>query len=447
MKKPKTRYVCRNCGYTTSKWMGQCPDCQEWNSLLEEQVDVRRPSGNFKKAESFTLDQISNIEYERSPVGVEEFDRVLGGGLVPGEIVLLSGEPGIGKSTLLLQIASSFSAAGHKVIYISAEESLGQQRMRAQRLGIRSNEHLVFVSETNLQSIIGYLHEQAADLVILDSVQAVYDPALTSSPGTVSQVRETAYRLTEFGKRKQAAVILVGHVTKQGISAGPKTLEHMVDCVLSFEGDRHHQFRMIRPVKNRFGSTQEIGLFEMKEGGLDQISDPSGYLLSERPEDASGSVISVINEGTRAILVEIQALVIPTKYGIPKRLSIGYDLQRVFMLISVLEKQGGFLLSNEDIFINVIGGIKVRETSLDLAISAAMISSFRNKRLNPGAVVLGEVGLTGEVRSIIRMEQRLIQAEKLGFSKFFIPGANVDSLKGKRNVIKIKRVKDLIEGI
>ena len=445
MKKIKNQFVCQNCGYISSKWLGQCPSCEAWNSFVEEKVGPRQKI-NKRQGEFYTLDKIEKLKYERTKTEIPEFDRVLGGGFVPGEVVLLAGEPGIGKSTILMQIANELGKKGRKVAYISAEESLEQQKIRANRLHIDSL-NIYFMSETEIEAIIGTLREEKPEIVILDSVQSTYSSSLQSSPGTVSQVREVAYRIIEFSKSHKIPSIIVGHVTKEGISAGPKTLEHMVDAVLYFEGDRYHQFRMIRPMKNRFGSTQEIGLFEMKESGLSEILDPSSYLLQERPKDSSGTVISIINEGSRSILVEIQALVTPSKFGIPKRLTIGYDQQRVFMLISLLEKIGGFFLSNEDIFVNVIGGIKVRETSLDLAIIAAILSSFRDKKLNPNAVIVGEVGLTGEVRSVTKIGQRIKQAKKLGFDNFFIPKSNAGELKNKTHIKSIHNIKNLIEGI
>ncbi|MCD6579853.1 DNA repair protein RadA [bacterium] len=446
MKKPKTQYVCQNCGYSSSKWLGQCPSCQEWNTFVEEKTASKKGlNSQGSDIKFYQLEDIEKLKFQRIPTNIEEFDRVIGGGFVPSEVVLIAGEPGIGKSTMLLEISNELGKANKKVVYISAEESLKQQKIRAERLKITSN-NIYFISETCIESILSSLKKVKPDVLIFDSIQTLYSDGLQSSPGTVSQVREITYQITNYSRLKGAISLIVGHVTKEGVSAGPKTMEHMVDAVIYFEGDKYHQFRIIRPVKNRFGSTQEIGLFEMTELGLKEILNPSAYLLSERPYDRPGSVISVISEGSRAILVEIQALVSDSKFGIPKRLTIGYDPQRVNMLISVLEKIGGFFLGNEDIFINVIGGIKVKETAIDIAIIAAILSSFKNKVINPKAVLMGEVGLTGEIRSISNAKLRLKQAEKLGFETFFLPASNAKELKTK-NIKSIKNINDLIEGI
>ncbi len=446
MKKSKTQYVCQNCGYSSSKWLGQCPSCGEWNTFVEEKIEQKKHNLSKRSdVQFYKLEDIEKLKFQRIPTNIEEFDRVIGGGFVPSEVVLIAGEPGIGKSTMLLEISNELGKVNKKVVYISAEESLKQQKIRAERLKITS-DNIYFISETCIENIISSLNKIKPDILIFDSIQTLYSDALQSSPGTVSQVREITYQIMNYSKSKNTISLIVGHVTKEGVSAGPKTMEHMVDAVIYFEGDKYHQFRIIRPVKNRFGSTQEIGLFEMTELGLKEILNPSSYLLSERPYDRPGSVISVISEGSRAILVEIQALVSSSKFGIPKRLTIGYDPQRVNMLISVLEKIGGLFLSNEDIFINVIGGIKVKETAIDIAIIAAILSSFKNKVLNPHAVLMGEVGLTGEIRSISNAKLRLKQAEKLGFNSFFLPASNAKELKMK-TIKPIKNINDLIEGI
>ncbi len=447
MAKIKTSYICQECGYISPKWLGQCPECKNWNSFNEEKTRESKTARKLPSAApAMKLSQIKNISYDRITSDISEFDRMIGGGFIPGEVVLLAGEPGIGKSTILMQIARNISSKKIKTVYVSSEESLEQQKVRAERLNI-SGDDIYFMSETAIELIMGQLESINPDLIVIDSIQSCYSADLESAPGTVSQVREVAMRIIDFAKRRNTVAVIVGHVTKEGVSAGPKTLEHMVDAVLYFEGDRHHQFRIIRPYKNRFGSTSEIGLFEMRSEGLFEIDNPASFLINERPVNSPGSVISVINEGTRAILIEVQALVTPCKFGIPKRLTLGYDAQRILMIVAVLEKIGGFFLSGEDIFVNLIGGIKVREPAVDLAVAAAVISSFKNKLLNPGAVIMGEVGLTGEVRSIPRLEERLAQARKLGFETFFAPKSNTADIKNKKGLKGIRNIKEFIEGV
>lgn len=424
MTKVKTRFVCQECGLETPKWMGKCPGCGQWNTLVEEKTasKVALPTGDSDKPLPIT--EIESSEHQRYQVGITELDRVLGGGLVPGSLILLGGDPGIGKSTLLLQASALLARQGLRALYVSGEESAVQVKMRAERLGL-VNPHLYLVTETNLDNIEAFCQEVDPAFLIIDSIQTVFDPALTSSPGSVGQVRECTARLLRLAKSQNRTIFLVGHVTKEGNLAGPRVLEHIVDTVLYLEGERHHAFRILRGVKNRFGSTNEIGVFEMREKGLVEVVNPSEMFLAERPLGATGSLVVACLEGTRPLLLEIQALVSSSSLGNPRRLATGLDLNRVLLMIAVLEKKIGLALNNQDIYLNVAGGVKAEEPALDLGICLALASSFRNRAVDSALLVMGEVGLTGEVRAVSQVEKRLLEGIKLGFTQCILPANNL----------------------
>ncbi len=428
MAKIKTLFACQECGYESPKWLGKCPACGEWNKMVEEVQSrtVSAVAGGTKVA-PVHLSQVEVTHEDRIHTGINELDRVLGGGIVKGSLVLVGGDPGIGKSTLLLQICEMVGK-GAKIMYVSGEESAKQIKMRADRLGVKT-ENLMLLSETDLEHIINSISEVKPDMMIIDSIQTVYKPDLTSAPGSVSQVREGAATLMKVSKEKNIATFIVGHVTKEGTIAGPRVLEHMVDCVLYFEGERHQSYRVLRAVKNRFGSTNEIGVFEMGETGLEEVGNPSLVFLSGRPTNVSGSCVICSMEGTRPLLAEIQALVSATAYNMPRRMSAGIDYNRISLLMAVLEKRAGLLLQNHDAYINVIGGIKIDEPAADLGVVLALASSFKNFNIPPEMVIMGEVGLTGEVRSISYVEKRINEAYKLGFKKCMIPWENTKKIK------------------
>lgn len=453
--KTTTVYFCQNCGYEASKWMGQCPGCREWNTLVEETVNtatVKSSGGKLQrtvsKAQPSILSQISIQEENKVLTGIHELDRVLGGGIVQGSLTLVGGDPGIGKSTLLLQMCRQLAEKGEKILYISGEESLVQIKMRADRIGSFS-EKMLLLCETNLDTIAEVIREQIPKVVIIDSIQTMYNENVSAAPGSVSQVRESTGILLQLAKGLGVSVFIVGHVTKEGTVAGPRVLEHMVDTVLYFEGDRHASYRILRGVKNRFGSTNEIGVFEMREEGLVEVLNPSEFMLSGRPEDASGSVVACSMEGTRPLLIEIQALVCHSSFGIPRRQTTGTDFNRVNLLMAVLEKRSGIQLSGCDAYVNITGGMKIMEPAIDLGIVLALLSSFRNRVLDPGLIAFGEVGLSGEVRAVSMAEQRLAEAEKLGFTACVMPKVCADSLKnkGKIKVIGVSTVQDAIDRI
>jgi len=426
MSKPRTRWVCQNCGSVQAKWMGRCPDCSEWNTLVEEQ-EVPEPShasrGTFiPTSEARPLTEVTTGSFQRLSVPLAEFNRVLGGGIVPGSVVLIGGDPGIGKSTLLLQISGLLAQGGQRVLYASGEESAQQIRLRADRLGI-SSDRLYILAETNLAQILGHIEGLKPTLAIVDSIQAVYLDDLTSSAGSVSQVRECAASLLRLAKATGIPILIVGHVTKAGAIAGPRVLEHIVDAVLYLEGERFHAFRLLRGVKNRFGSTDEVGVFEMGEGGLAEVANPSRVFLSERLASAAGSAIAVTVEGTRPLLVEIQALTSPTSLSLPRRTPNGIDYNRLLLLAAVLTKRVGLSLSTHDIFVNVVGGLKVSEPAADLAVAAAIASSYRNQPVASDLAIVGEIGLSGELRSVGQLDKRLREAAKLGFRRCLVPRA------------------------
>lgn len=423
-------YVCQHCGYQALKWLGKCPGCNAWNSLVEEWTTPAAGNRSFFDlgrglAKPVPITAIETQDEPRISTSILELDQVLGGGIVPGSLMLVGGDPGIGKSTLLLQVSGALSAQNQKVLYVSGEESLSQTKMRAERLGIRSPELLV-LAETNAQLIAEHIEREKPKIVIVDSIQTMYQEEVASSPGSVAQVRECTALFMNIAKTKGIAIFLVGHVTKEGNIAGPKLLEHMVDVVLYFEGDRHHAFRILRAVKNRFGSTNEIGLFEMKETGLEEVPHPSKVFLEERAHGASGSIVIASMEGTRPVLVELQALIAPTSFVTPRRMATGVDHHRVALIMAVLEKRVGLLLQNQDAYINVAGGVKLNEPALDLGIAISIASSFRDKPTSPYDVVMGEIGLTGEVRGISRVEERVQEAQKLGFKRAIIPAKNCE---------------------
>jgi DNA repair protein RadA/Sms len=425
--KAKIVYGCQNCGYQSPKWLGKCPDCNQWNTLVEEKFErAAHPRDEFNlgvKETPTSIAEISTAEEGRVLSGIGEFDRVLGGGLVPGSVTLIGGDPGIGKSTLLIQAFAALSQAGLTCLYVSGEESPRQIKMRAERLGIASPS-LLILSETALERILEQVKKIRPAVLVVDSIQTIFSSAFPSAPGSIGQVRECSGSIITLAKKSGLSTFLIGHVTKDGSIAGPRVLEHMVDTVLYFEGDRGHNFRILRAVKNRFGSTNEIGVFEMKEGGLKEVSNPSELFLLERPLKAPGSAVVCSMEGTRPILVELQALVSPSFLAVPRRTTIGVDHNRVALLVAVLEKKMGLKLFNQDIFVNVAGGVQVEEPAVDLGIIAAVASSYQEKAIDARTVIFGEVGLAGEIRGIAQAEARVKEAGKLGFERAVLPKSN-----------------------
>lgn len=448
MTKSRKYFACQECGYESPKWMGKCPGCGQWNTLVEEEerlISTQRGTGITNSAHPQTLKDISVDEEERSTTGLNELDRVLGGGVVRGSLVLIGGDPGIGKSTLLLQISDSLGGGQGTVLYVSGEESVRQIKIRADRMRVTSPK-IYLVSETNLDVIFSYVEKLRPQFLIIDSIQTMFKPQLTSAPGSVSQVREVTSALMGLSKGSEMAVFIVGHVTKEGSIAGPRVLEHMVDTVLYFEGERHHTYRVLRAVKNRYGSTNEIGIFEMSEAGLKEVVNPSEMLLSGRTPGAPGSVVLCSMEGTRPVLVEIQALVSTTAFGMARRMSTGIDHNRVVLLMAVLEKKIGMQLFNEDAYINVAGGLRIDEPAADLAVVSAIASSFRNVPIGTDMAVMGEVGLTGEIRAVSQIEKRINECAKQGFKTCVIPYDNMKGLRPDPDV-KIIGVKSVVEGL
>lgn len=434
-KAKKSVYFCQNCGHEESKWLGQCPACRQWNTFVEEKVTASKPGAarEQRNAEVVTLTSVSTTEEERIKTKIGELDRVLGGGIVPGCLVLVGGDPGIGKSTLLLQVCQKLSDMEKKVLYISGEESLRQIRLRANRMG-EFSENLYLLCETNLETVRGVIEKNRPDAVVIDSIQTMYHEDVGSAPGSVSQVRESTNILMQLAKGLNISIFIVGHVTKEGTVAGPRVLEHMVDTVLYFEGDRHASYRILRAVKNRFGSTNEIGVFEMQRQGLVEVKNPSEFMLSGRPENASGSVVACAMEGTRPMLMEIQALVCRSNFGMPRRTAAGLDYNRVNLLMAVLEKRAGLSLSDYDAYVNIAGGIKMNEPASDLGIVMAIASSYKNRPIPDDTIVFGEVGLSGEVRAVTMPEQRVAEAKKLGFQTCIMPEVSAGSLKGTEGI-------------
>ena len=429
MAKTKSVFVCNECGYESAKWMGKCPACGAWNTFFEEKISKTSEGKNEKKKDVTPkpLNTFTGRENERISTGFEELDRVLGGGLVKGSLILLGGEPGIGKSTLILQLCDKIKGEG-KVLYVSGEESAEQIKLRADRLEIQNN-NILFLGETDIDIIENSIDEILPKLVIIDSIQTMYSDEITSAAGSVSQVREITARIMKTCKQKEITTIIIGHVTKDGNIAGPRVLEHMVDTVLYLEGERYFSYRILRGVKNRFGSTNEIGMFEMKQEGMTEIINPSSILISEREDNPAGSVIVASVEGTRSLLIELQSLVTPSVFGLPRRTANGMDYNRLTLLIAVLEKKAGLMLGNQDVYLNVVGGIKINEPALDLGVIMAVASSLKNKAIDNTCVAIGEVGLTGEIRAVNLIEKRLKEAEKLGFKKCIIPENNNEVMK------------------
>lgn len=427
--KIQTRYVCQACGYESAKWVGRCPDCSEWASLVEEAVTSAKPVKVISAIASVptSIIDIAAAGASRTSTGIGEFDRVLGGGVVAGSLVLVGGDPGIGKSTILIQAANHLSLTAGKVLYVSGEESAEQIKLRSNRLGIASGNLLV-VSETDIATVEQHIGDTGAQCVFVDSIQTMYDPELSSAAGTVSQVRNCTAALVRIAKESGIPIFIVGHVTKEGSLAGPRVLEHMVDTVLYFEGDRHQTYRILRAVKNRFGSTDELGIFEMREDGLVEVTNPSEALLSERPAHGIGSVVTATIEGSRPILVEIQALVAPTYFPAPRRTCTGVDYNRMLMILAVLEKRVGLSLGNKDVFVNVAGGIKIVEPAADLAIALAVASSLMDRGVDSDVIALGEIGLSGEVRSVGQSDRRLREAARLGFARSIMAGRGAEKL-------------------
>lgn len=448
-KKASTVFFCTECGNESSKWAGQCPACKAWNTLVEEKINISPTTGAKKRtssdATSVHLSEISMDEQARISTGIGEMDRVLGGGIVPGSLTLVGGDPGIGKSTILLQVCEKISGAKLPVLYVSGEESLQQIKLRADRIG-QFNDCLSLMCENNLNDIESVIRKDKPKVVIIDSIQTMICEEITSSPGSVSQVREATSVLLQIAKGLGIAIFIVGHVTKEGTVAGPRVLEHMVDTVLYFEGDRHASYRILRGVKNRFGSTNEIGVFEMQESGLKEVLNPSEYMLNGRPLNASGTVVACSMEGTRPMLTEIQALVCQTNFGIPRRTAVGTDTNRVNLLMAVLEKRIGMHLSGYDAYINIAGGMKMTEPAIDLGIVMAIASSFREHPVGDDCVVFGEVGLSGEVRAVSFAEQRILEAAKLGFKRAIVPKVCMEGLKVPDS-IKVVGVSNLAEAI
>ncbi|BAK93348.1 MAG: DNA repair protein RadA [Tetragenococcus halophilus] len=437
-KKVKTQFECQNCGYISPRYLGKCPNCGSWNSMVEEKLqdttDRRnRTTLTGSKMQPTLLKDVVPKKEPRVKTSLDELNRVLGGGVVPGSMILLGGDPGIGKSTLLLQVSQQLAATGGTVLYVSGEESAEQIKLRAQRLGDAENDFYLF-AETGMQDIRETIEKLQPDYVIIDSIQTMTQPDISSVAGSVSQVRETTAELLKIAKSNEIAVFVVGHVTKEGSIAGPRMLEHMVDTVLYFEGDKYQSFRILRAVKNRFGSTNEIGIFEMYEQGLKEVSNPSQVFLEERLEGTSGSAIVVAMEGTRPILVEIQALVTPTMFGNAKRTATGLDFNRVSLIMAVLEKRAGLLLQNQDAYLKAAGGVKLNEPAIDLAIAISIASSYKEKGTKPTECFIGEIGLTGEIRRVSAIEQRVKEVQKLGFEKVYIPKNNLSGWKAPADI-------------
>ncbi len=450
MKPEKTIYFCQSCGAQSPKWQGRCPDCGTWNSFIEEKVFPEARSHRWEEGFSQMeppqpLNEVTTAREQRSLIGIDELDRVLGGGVVPASAVLVGGDPGIGKSTLVLQALDRLGQGEGQALYVSGEESSYQIKMRAERLGIGQSRILI-LAETSLERILAVLKEGRPQFVAIDSIQTIFSGDISSAPGSVSQVREAAARLMVWAKKSGSSLFLIGHVTKEGIIAGPRVLEHMVDTVLYFEGERGHAFRILRAVKNRFGSTNEIGVFEMKDSGLEEVKDPSQLFLAERPLNVAGSVVVPSLEGSRPILVELQALVSQTTFGVPRRTAMGVDTNRVSLLVAVLEKKVGLNLLTQDIFLNVAGGIHIEEPAVDLGIVACLAGSFLDRPIPPTTVLFGEVGLTGEVRGVSQALLRVKEAQKLGFTRCLLPRNNLEQLSGF-SAMELIGIKTLQEGL
>ncbi len=454
MAKTKYKFVCQSCGYTTAKWLGRCPECGAWDSLVEEaEVATTRNSKSYlptssEKIKPRTIASVAQVKVERLATGIHEFDRVLGGGVGPGRRVLLGGTPGIGKSTILLDAGLRFGQRGVKVLYVSGEESEEQTAMRAVRLGGASaNENLLIMTATDLDAIMAQANAVQPQLLIIDSIQTMYNPELPTAAGSVGQVRECTAKLLQFAKTTNIAVMVIGHVTKDGNIAGPRLLEHMVDVVLQFEGDRSYAFRVLRALKNRFGSTEESGIFSMEAGGLAEVANPAGLFLEDRDGEAAGSLIGACMEGNRPIMVEFQALVAKTPYGMPRRTAVGFDYNRVNMLLAILERRLGLDFGMYDAYVNVVGGMRISEPAADLAVAAALVSSYRNRPVSKGVLCFGEVGLTGEVRRVSAPERRIMDGINLGFTKFIVPESQLRLPQVDAKIIRVKTLEQAMQAL
>lgn len=447
MSKNLSKYVCQSCGYVSPRWTGKCPNCNEWNTFVEEApvpATVARKSGGISsKLDPIMLSQVDSIDDVRFSTGIAEFDRVIGGGVVAGSVVLLGGDPGIGKSTLMMQVALHLKKKA--VLYVTGEESPKQVKMRAERLG-KISDSIQILPETNLEVIADIIERTTPDLVIIDSIQTLFHPTLESAPGSVGQVRESTGLLTRIAKTKHVPIVLIGHVTKEGVIAGPRVIEHMVDAVLQFEGERHYAYRILRAMKNRFGSTNEIGIFEMHDTGLKEVVNPSEVFLSERTYGASGATIVATLEGTRPLLIEVQALVSTSNYGMPQRTATGFDGRRLSMLLAVLDKRVGINVGAQDVFVNIAGGIRIDEPAADLGIAASIVSSMRDIPVDSTTVAIGEIGLGGEIRTIAHSDKRVMESEKLGFKRIIVPKSNARKMKSS-NGITIVGVETIQEAI
>ncbi len=446
MAKIQTRYVCQRCAYESPRWIGRCPNCSEWNSFVEElsRKITARKAAKGAAPEAVPLTEVEMHDEQRIPSAIGEFDRVLGGGLVQGSVVLLGGDPGVGKSTLMMQLAASL--AGKIVLYISGEESARQIKMRADRLTFHATDNFLILSETNADLIGAVIERTPPDIIVVDSIQTMFLPQFESSPGSIAQVRESTALFTRIAKQRSIPVFLIGHVTKDGMIAGPKVIEHMVDTVLQFEGERHYAYRILRAIKNRFGSTNEIGVFEMRDSGLQEVKNPSEVFLSERSFGASGSTVVASVEGTRPILIEVQALVTSTSYGVPQRTTTGFDARRLGLLIAVIEKRLGVMLGQYDVFVNIAGGVRVEEPAVDLGIAASIISSFRDQPVDSQTVAIGEIGLSGEVRTVSQIEKRVQETARLGFQRVVVPKNNLKGLQrpGDIELLGVDRIEDAV---
>lgn len=448
MAKPTTKYVCQSCGYVSPRWTGKCPNCDGWNSFVEEAPTplkvVRKSGGVASKVGAVSLKDVDALTDVRFPSGVGEVDRVLGGGIVAGSVILLGGDPGIGKSTLMMQVALHLK--NKVILYVTGEESPKQVKLRAERLG-RPTDNIQLLAETNLESITDVIESGSPDIVIVDSIQTLYNPNLESAPGSVGQVRESTAMLTRIAKTKNIPIILIGHVTKEGAIAGPRVIEHMVDAVLQFEGEKHYAYRILRGIKNRFGSTNEIGIFEMHDTGLREVVNPSEVFLSERSYGASGATIVASMEGTRPILIEVQALVSTSSYGMPQRTATGFDLRRLQMLLAVLEKRVGITTGAHDVFVNVAGGIRIDEPAADLGIASSIVSSLRDVPVDSQTVAIGEVGLGGEIRTIAFCDKRVQEAAKLGFKTVIVPASNAKKMRSSAGItiVGVETVQEAIK--
>ena len=449
-KAKSTAFFCQNCGYESAKWQGQCPACHEWNTFTEEPVAKITGSAAVKKAAAeirpVRLSEIQTDESQRISSGMEELDRVLGGGIVAGSLMLVGGDPGIGKSTLLLQVCHNLTGTGHKVLYVSGEESVQQIKLRAKRIGDFKDD-LMLLCETNLELIRSVIEKTRPEIVVIDSIQTMYHEAVSAAPGSVSQVREATNVLMQIAKGMGISIFLVGHVTKEGVVAGPRVLEHMVDTVLYFEGDRYASYRILRGVKNRFGSTNEIGVFEMRQSGLREVTNPSEYMLDGKPENASGSIVACSMEGSRPILIEIQALVCHTNLPMPRRTTAGTDFNRVNLLLAVLEKRAGMQMSACDVYVNIAGGIRMTEPAIDLGLILALVSSYKDIAIDEKTIAFGEVGLSGEIRSVNMAQQRVQEAKKLGFETVLMPQVSMKALQKVEGIqiIGLETVRDAVQ--